>query len=166
MQLKQIHAEGIGNIIREINMLYNAETEFWYWQYQEVMLLAKGKKILQKQSVFYNQKTKTLQICEGESADTNKLLVLTAYSHFEILSGVVIELPEFSRAGNIVLIMTANSEIRISQDKKLILDKHGNLAVQAYKEEVQSWLPPHKNPRNTRVLFWLFTWEFFFKVVK
>ena len=128
MQLKLISADGIPNVI-DIAMTFVKETGFWTWQHEEIVLLAKGKPILQKQSIFYNQKTKTLQICEGESADTNKLLVLTSYSHYEILSGFVIELPEFSRAGNYVLIMTANSEIRISLDKKLILDKHGNLGL-------------------------------------
>jgi hypothetical protein len=140
MRLFQVHADGIcGNIIRDIHMIYVKETGFWTWQHQEIVLLAKGKPIiLKEQSLFYDQITKTLKIHEGDTTDSNKLLVLTAYSHYRVLSGSITELPEFSRAGMLVLIINADSEIRISHNKKIISDMNGFLAVQPYKEEEQS----------------------------
>lgn len=109
---------------------------------------------------YYDSPTQTLNFCVGDSVDANKFVVLTGASHFQLLKGTIIVVLESEMEKR--FIMTPYSQVQISETKKLVLRSSGHPRIL----DIDSWLPPHKNPRESRVLFWLFTWEFFFKMVK
>lgn len=130
MKIKQVHADGMTtNIIREVKLFYNNEKQCWEWSFENFSLLVSGSKKLLNPVVFYNQAANDLYAYEGPSADTNVLVILTAYSHLDFPCGMVIPCNEITSSGVQVFVMSAMSKVQIGENKFLFLDKNGNLTT-------------------------------------